>query len=78
MTLFDQFLLWVLVTLRNYVDETELRGTLYIEFLKHKQQLKIYFLAGKHNMKHFWPQTIFFLVLVSYQHHYNFMPTSGG
>lgn len=62
---FDQFLSCVVVTLRNYMDETEQRETLYIECLKHKQQLKITFLAGKHSMKHYWPQT-FFYVIVSY------------
>ena len=31
---------------RNYIDKAELRKTLCIEFMKHKQQLTINFLQG--------------------------------
>ena len=44
---------------RNYIDKTELRIKLRIDFLKHKQQLKITFLIGNYNINRYWPKTIF-------------------
>ena len=38
---------------RNYIDKGELGKRLYIECVRHKQQLKIDFLAGKHAVNYY-------------------------
>ena len=51
---------------RNSVDKEELRKTLYIECIKHKQQLKIRLLAGKRNMKQYRPmQNVYYVRFLS-------------
>ena len=35
---------------RKYIHKGQLKKILYIEYMKHNQQLKIHFLAGKHSM----------------------------
>ena len=41
----------------SYIDRVELRKTLYLECIKYNRQLKVYFLAEKHNMKQYQAKT---------------------
>ena len=61
---------------RYIQDEIEFRKTLYIECMKHNRQLKICFLAGRHNVKQYQPKT--FLVCELSVSLLIFIPASGG
>lgn len=63
----------MVVTEIRIIDNAKLRKTLHIECMKHKQQLKINFLAGKHNMKQCRPKMFLVFLLSTTM----FMPASG-
>ena len=51
MSLFDQFLKCLMETGITQIKQSVKNSVAYIECMKHKQQLKINFLAGKQKMK---------------------------